>query len=69
MISAFAAAVLGGFGSLGGVIAGALIIGLVQQLLGGYVFTNYATTLPFILMLAVIAVRPEGLVVLRRSRL
>jgi branched-chain amino acid transport system permease protein len=69
MISAFAAAVLGGFGSLGGVIAGALIIGLVQQLLGGYVFTNYATTLPFILMLIVIAFRPEGLIVLRRSRL
>jgi branched-chain amino acid transport system permease protein len=69
MISAFAAAVLGGFGSLGGVVAGSLIIGLVQQLLGGYVFTTYNTTLPFILMLAVIALRPEGLVVLRRSRL
>jgi branched-chain amino acid transport system permease protein len=69
MISAFAAAVLGGFGSLGGVVAGSLVIGLVQQLLGGYVFTTYNTTLPFILMLAVIAIRPEGLVVLRRSRL
>jgi branched-chain amino acid transport system permease protein len=69
MVAAFAAAVLGGFGSFQGVIAGSLIIGLVQQLLGGYVFTNYSTTLPFVLMFAVIAVRPEGLFVLTRSRL
>jgi branched-chain amino acid transport system permease protein len=69
MISAFAAAVLGGFGSLGGVVAGSLVIGLVQQLLGGYVFTQYASTLPFILMLVVIAFRPECLIVMKRSRL
>lgn len=69
MISAFAAAVLGGFGSLGGVVLGAVVIGLVQQLLGGYVFTTYQTTLPFVLMLAVLAVRPQGLIVLKRSRL
>lgn len=69
MVAAFAAAVLGGFGSLGGVVLGSLVIGLVQQLLGGYVFTEYATTLPFVLMFLVIAVRPQGLVVLTRSRL
>jgi branched-chain amino acid transport system permease protein len=64
MVAAFAAAVLGGFGSFQGVIAGSLII-----VLGGYVFTTYQTTLPFVLMFAVIAVRPEGLFVLTRSRL
>ena len=69
MVAAFAAAVLGGFGSFEGVIVGSLIIGLVQQLLGGYVFTDYQTTLPFVLMFVVIAVRPEGLFVLTRSRL
>jgi branched-chain amino acid transport system permease protein len=69
MVAAFAAAVLGGFGSFNGVIIGSLVIGLVQQLLGGYVFTGYQTTLPFVLMFAVIAVRPEGLIVLTRSRL
>jgi len=69
MISAFAAAVLGGFGSFGGVVIAALGVGLIQQLLGGYVFTGYSETLPFIVMLAVIAVRPKGLVVLGGSRL
>lgn len=61
MITAFAAAVLGGFGSLGGVVAGGLLIGLVQQLFGGYYFREYADTLPFVLMFFIIAVRPQGL--------
>jgi branched-chain amino acid transport system permease protein len=69
MILAFAAAVLGGFGSLGGVVAGALIIGLTQQLVGGYVWPDYATTLPYLLLFVVIIVRPTGLVDLERSRL
>ncbi len=61
MITAFAAAVLGGFGSLGGVVVGGLIIGLVQNLFGGYVFREYSDTLPFIVMFFIIAVRPQGL--------
>ena len=32
MITAFAAAVIGGFGRFAGVIVGALVLGLVQQL-------------------------------------
>lgn len=69
MVSAFAAAVLGGFGSLGGVVLGALIIGLMQQLVGGYVIPDYAATVPGVLMFLVLAFRPEGLVKLGRSRL
>ncbi|HVW82197.1 MAG TPA: branched-chain amino acid ABC transporter permease [Mycobacteriales bacterium] len=69
MVSAFAAAVLGGFGSFGGVALGALAVGLIQQLLGGYVFTGYSETLPFVVMFIVIAVRPSGLVSTTASRL
>jgi branched-chain amino acid transport system permease protein len=69
MISGFAAAVLGGFGSIGGVVLGALAIGLIQQLVGGYIFTNYAETLPFVVMFVVIAVRPQGLAGFSRTRL
>lgn len=61
MITAFAAAVLGGFGSLGGVVVGGLIIGLVQNTFGGYFFREYADTLPFVLMFVIIAFRPQGL--------
>ncbi len=69
MVTAFAVAVIGGFGSLGGVVVGGMVVGLIQQLLGGYLWPEYADLLPYILMFVVIAVRPEGLVVLQRSRL
>jgi branched-chain amino acid transport system permease protein len=36
-------------------------IGLVEQLLGGYILIDYKHIFPFVLMLAVIAVRPQGL--------
>jgi branched-chain amino acid transport system permease protein len=69
MVLAFAAAVIGGFGSLGGVVAGSLVIGLTQQLVGGYIFPAYASTLPFVLLFLMIVVRPTGLVDLERTRL
>jgi branched-chain amino acid transport system permease protein len=61
MLYAFAAAILGGMGSIGGVVIGAVAIGLVQQLGGGYLSPDYAEIYPFVLMLAVIALRPQGL--------
>ena len=61
MLSAFAAAIIGGFGSLGGVVLGALLLGLTQQTLGAYVLRDYKDIYPFLLMIVVIAIRPEGL--------
>jgi branched-chain amino acid transport system permease protein len=61
MLLGFAAAVLGGFGSIGGVVAGGVAIGLVEQVLGGYVLRDYSDAFPFVLMLIVIAIRPQGL--------
>jgi branched-chain amino acid transport system permease protein len=68
MVTAFAAAVLGGFTSLGGVVLGSLLIGLVQQLVGAYLLPDYASTLPFVLLFLVIATKPGGLVSLQRAR-
>ena len=61
MITVFTAAVIGGFGSLPGVVLGGLFIGLLQQVVGGYLVPNYSETLPFIALFIVIAVRPQGL--------
>lgn len=60
MLNAFAAMVIGGFGSVGGVLLAGLLIGLVERLLGGYVLTDYASALPFLVMILAIALRPEG---------
>jgi branched-chain amino acid transport system permease protein len=69
MVLAFAASVLGGFGSIGGVALGGLVIGIIQQLIGGYIFVNYAETLPFIVMFLIIVFRPRGLLGAARARL
>lgn len=61
MLAAFAAAVLGGFGSLWGATAGALLVGVLQYLIGGYFLPDVAVVLPFIAMLAILALRPQGL--------
>lgn len=61
MVNSFAAMVMGGFGSLWGVAIAGLMIGMVERLVGGYVLVDYASSLPYVLMLVVIAMRPEGL--------
>jgi branched-chain amino acid transport system permease protein len=58
---AFAAAVLGGFGSLTGAIAGGFIVGVAGNLIAAYVSTNFQLTFIFLLIVAVLYVRPQGL--------
>lgn len=61
MLGGFYAAILGGFGSLGGVVVGGFMIGFVQYVIGSYWWRDYQSLLPFVLILAVVAVRPDGL--------
>lgn len=57
----FVAAVLGGFGNLAGALAGGVLLGLVNALVGRYVSSNYQTVIAFGILLALLAVRPQGL--------
>ncbi len=61
MLTAFAAAVLGGFDSLVGVAAAAMLLGLSQEFGSGYISPAYTSAYPMVVMLAVIALRPAGL--------
>ena len=60
-IKAFAAAVIGGFGSLPGALAGGLVVGLIEQLAARYVAAGYSQIAPYAVMLLVLLVRPHGL--------
>jgi branched-chain amino acid transport system permease protein len=60
-VFAFAAAVLGGFGSLLGAVVGGLVIGIMSNLVSGYFSNNLQLTFVFILILIVLYVRPNGL--------
>jgi branched-chain amino acid transport system permease protein len=61
MLFAFGAAIIGGFGKLSGVVAGSLVLGLLEQLGGGYLDGDISQAYPYIAILVVIALRPEGL--------
>lgn len=60
-IKAFPAAVLGGFGSIPGAIAGGLIIGVVESLSGFYLPEGFKDVAAYVVLLAVLVIRPQGL--------
>jgi branched-chain amino acid transport system permease protein len=60
-LKGFAAAVLGGIDSMPGAAAGGLLLGVVEAVFAGYVSVRFKTTLAFAIIIAVLVVRPEGL--------
>jgi branched-subunit amino acid ABC-type transport system permease component len=61
VLSVFAAAVLGGLGSIPGAVLGALLIGAVEELTVLLLAPNYRTAIGFAVILAVLTFRPSGL--------
>lgn len=60
-IKAFAAAVIGGFGSLPGALVGGLIVGVVEPFAGRYMAAGFSQITPYAIMLIVLIVAPNGL--------
>lgn len=58
---AFAAAVLGGFGSIEGALVGGLVLGLAQTFFSAFVSTGWSGLVAFGLLIVVLLVRPQGL--------
>lgn len=60
-LKAFAAAVLGGFGSIPGAIVGGLTIGLIELISGAYLPQGFKDVAAYVVLLLVLAVRPQGM--------
>jgi branched-chain amino acid transport system permease protein len=60
LLASLQVVIVGGMGSIPGAALGALIIGCAEQL-GLVYFQNYATVLTFLIMVVVLAIRPQGL--------
>ena len=60
-LKAFTAAVVGGIGSLPGALLGGLLIGIAESFITGYVSSTYTNLLVFGLLIAVMLIRPTGL--------
>lgn len=60
-IKGFIAAVLGGMGSVPGAALGGIALGLAETLGGSYVSFQYKDAIAFVLLIAMLVVRPSGL--------
>jgi branched-chain amino acid transport system permease protein len=60
-LKAFAAAIIGGFGSIPGAIIGGVLVGLAETFGAAYISSAYKDALVFALMLAFLLVRPQGI--------
>lgn len=61
MIKAFVIVILGGIGSFRGTIIAAFIVALVEVLVGTYIGVLWAPLSLFVLMIAILIFKPEGL--------
>lgn len=60
-LKAFAAAVLGGIGSLPGALLGAILMGQAEVMTAAYITTDYRDAVAFAILILVLLVRPAGL--------
>lgn len=61
LMKAFAAAVVGGFGSLPGAILGGLLVGIFENLGAAYISPNHKDIYAFLLLILVLMIKPSGL--------
>src|SRR5216684_597086 len=60
-LKAFPAAVLGGFGSIPGAVVGGVLIGVIESMAGFYLAQGWKDVAPYIVLLVVLLLKPEGL--------
>jgi branched-chain amino acid transport system permease protein len=60
-LKAFVVVILGGMGSFSGAIIGGLILGITENLWGGYGASGYVDAIGFALVITMLLVRPYGL--------
>jgi branched-chain amino acid transport system permease protein len=61
LIPGFVAAIVGGFTSIPGAIVGGLMVGVLENLGGVYVSSSFKRVTSFIILIAVLMIRPAGL--------
>ena len=61
LLKGFAAAVLGGMTSLPGAVCGAYMLGIIENLFGGYVSIEFKSAVAFAVIILVLCIKPSGL--------
>ncbi|MCK5835891.1 MAG: branched-chain amino acid ABC transporter permease [Desulfobacula sp.] len=61
MLKGFAAAVMGGMTSLPGAVIAAYMLGIIENLFGGYISIEFKNVVAFVIIVLVLCVKPSGL--------
>lgn len=62
LLKGFAAAVVGGIGSLQGALLGGLLLGVTESMVGPYLSGAYRDAIAFLLLITILLIRPVGLI-------
>jgi branched-chain amino acid transport system permease protein len=68
MVKGYVAAVFGGLYSIPGAVLGSLVIGVAENLAGGYLGSHFKTPTAFALIVLLLAFRPQGLLGIQKRR-
>jgi branched-chain amino acid transport system permease protein len=60
-MAAFLAAIIGGFNQVRGAILGGILLGVLDNLSAAYISSQYRGAFPLLILIAVILLRPQGL--------
>jgi branched-chain amino acid transport system permease protein len=60
-LKGFAGAILGGYGSTLGAVVGGLLLGILESLGAGFISSAYKDAIAFVVLLAILFLRPAGL--------
>jgi branched-chain amino acid transport system permease protein len=66
-LKGFSAAIVGGLGNPMGAVAGGLVVGIAEAMTAGYISSAYKDAVAFLIILAVLVIRPSGLFGRRQS--
>jgi branched-chain amino acid transport system permease protein len=61
LIPGFVAAIVGGFTSIYGAIVGGVLVGVIENLAGVFVSSTFKRVVSFVVLIAVLMIRPSGL--------
>lgn len=65
VLKGFAAAILGGFGSITGAVVGGLLLGSIEAVGAGYISSAYRDVIAFVTLFVVLYFKPSGLLAKR----
>lgn len=61
VVKGFAVLILGGLGSIPGAVVGGIVLGVTEALAAGFISSAYKDVIAFVVMIAVLLFRPQGL--------